>query len=708
MLDTPPEEAFDELVKLAAALCEVPISTVSLVDEDRQWFKAQVGLDSRETPIEVSFCKHAIQQDGLYVVEDATCDPLFAKNALVTGEPHIRFYAGHPLRAPEGEALGTLCVIDRRPRHLTPVQRQALAVLAHQVTAQIQLKDRLAVLAKTVCERDEAFAAARAASERAAEQERIAAAKVLDKSDTRFRLMVEGVHNHALLTIDPNGNISSWNRGGERMLGYREEDILGRSFACFFTPEDLANGLPERQIALARQNGRADDEGWRVRADGSRFWASVSKTALYYDSPEEYGFAVVIEDRTEERRIESAIEETRAESIRLQEKLLSHVSHELRTPLTAIYFFTSNVADGLLGELLPEQRDHLKIAIENVNQLTEMVNDLLDITRAGTAKLSIEPHYTKPGKLIAKVGTTCQRNAADKGVALESSLDRAQEELLPAVWADASRVRQILTNLIDNAIKFTPHGGSVRVGAESDAGDAGFVRFWVKDTGPGIRPEHRELIFERLAQVSDGNQSSRAGLGLGLYIARELVVQHGGRIWLESEFGKGSTFSFTLPVFSLARLCASIFTEENLAAGHVTLISVDLVAGDGSDRAELMPQVQNALARCIRPGEDALLPWMGDSDSLITVFIVAYTDEQGYEAMAKRIDKELRKFTAGFALQPTVLATTIRFDRSLGMKAQVDQITEEFERLIAEHLERRESLHGAAGGVATERMEKAA
>jgi hypothetical protein len=259
-------------------------------------------------------------------------------------------------------------------------------------------------------------------------------------------------------------------------------------------------------------------------------------------------------------------------------------------------------------------------------------------------------------------------------------------------------VRQILTNLIDNAIKFTQHGGSVWVGAEVDPDDAGFLRFRVRDTGAGIRPEHRELIFERLAQVSDQYRSSREGLGLGLYIARELVTQHGGRIWVESELGVGSTFWFTLPVFSLGRLCASILTEDNLAGGCVTLISVELLAGDGGDRAELTPEIQTVLKRCIHPGQDALLPWMGDSDPQITFFIVACTDERGYAVIAKRIAKELREFSAGFALQPSLRSTTIRVERSLAVERQVGVVTEELERLIEAHLEGQERVQGAEYG----------
>jgi PAS domain S-box-containing protein len=680
LLDTPPEELFDELVQLTAHICETPISLVSLVEDRRQWFKARVGLEATETPIEMSFCAHAIQQDGLFIVEDTAQEPKFAENALVLGSPFIRFYAGYPLRVLSGEAIGTLCVIDDKPRQLTPLQCRAIKVLARQVMAQIQLRK------------------ARLDEEAAARQESAAAAQALARANEKFRLMVEGAHDHALLTIDPAGIVTSWNRGAQRLLGYREEEILGRSFSCFFTPEDLASGLQERLMAKARRDGRAEDEGWRIRADGSRFWAAVSKSALYDDAAQVYEFTVLMHDRTEQRKIATAVEETRQERIRLQEKLLSHVSHELRTPLSAIYFFASNLADGILGDLLPEQREHLQVVIENANQLTEMVNDLLDISRADAHKLSVELQYTKPAGLVSTVLSTCLKNATDKDIRLSVSSSSPRLEDLPPVWADPARVRQILTNLIDNAIKFTPAHGSVSVRAEMDPDEEGFLRVSVTDTGIGINPAHREIVFERLAQVGDEYHSSRAGLGLGLFIARELVMQHGGRIWVESELGKGSTFSFTLPVFSLVRLCAPILTPFNLEFPCATLISIDIQAGAGADRTDLLPQLRERLTRCVHPGRDTLLPWLGDpespggSDRLVTCFIVACTDAPGASVIARRIESEL----LGLPVKAAISSATFTTDAWLPHEVRLKQIVSQFEKWIDQHLQMPEALQRAA------------
>lgn len=150
ILDTDPEAAFDDLTLLASTICETPIALISLVDEDRQWFKSKIGVEASETSRSVSFCAHAIQQDGLFVVRDTLDDDRFRENALVTGDPHIRFYAGAPVISREGEALGTLCVVDRTPRDLTPAQREALAALQRQVSAQLELRRNLMELRETL------------------------------------------------------------------------------------------------------------------------------------------------------------------------------------------------------------------------------------------------------------------------------------------------------------------------------------------------------------------------------------------------------------------------------------------------------------------------------------------------------------------------------------------------------------------------------
>jgi nitrogen-specific signal transduction histidine kinase len=400
------------------------------------------------------------------------------------------------------------------------------------------------------------------------------------------------------------------------------------------------------------------------------------------------GCAIVMQDATERREIAVVLEESRQERTRLQEKLLSHVSHELRTPLTAIYLFTTNVLDGLLGDLNPEQREHLTFALDNVKQLKSMVSDLLEITRVETHKLTVEPQHVNPVKLIAEVLGTCLTNAAVKKVNLRSDVAPS----LPFIWADPARVRQILTNLIDNGIKFTPADGTVTVASRPLVGNDDCLTLSISDTGCGIGPENRDIIFDRLAQIESATEASRSGLGLGLFISKELVSRHGGRIWVESQLGHGSTFFFTLPVFSLAKLCAPVFTAPNLEAGSVTLIAVDILPVAGAVQADIVSEIRKVLERCIHPAQDMLLPSMSDAEPVETFFLVACTDARGFNVIARRIGRELQTFDNSSKLKPIISSTTLLIAPSESSDMQVREITVRIEQLVQAHLLDKEPL----------------
>lgn len=505
-------------------------------------------------------------------------------------------------------------------------------------------------------------------------------AKLAD-TNGNFRLLVDGVRDHALFTIDPLGRVTSWNAGAERMFGYTDGDIVGKNFSCIFSPEDIQNRVPQTQLDKALQTGRIEDEGWRIRANQQQFWADVNLTALSEDEGMVRGFAVIVQDVSERKKIVMVLEEARQERARLQEKLLSHVSHELRTPLTAIYLFTTNVLDGLLGDLNPEQHEHLALALENVQQLKSMVSDLLDITRVEAHKLTVVPQQVLLDKLIVDVLSTCQTNAALKNISLIS--DIAPD--IPSLWADPVRLRQILTNLIDNGIKFTPERGAVTVKGRIHT-EEGFVRISVSDTGCGISTEHCEIVFERLAQIKSNSQASRSGLGLGLFISRDLVSRQGGRIWLESIVGRGSTFYITLPVFSLVKLCGHIFTPPNLEAGFVTLIAVDVDIIQEASQADLLAEIRKHLERCIHPGQDVLLPALSESGSTESFFIVASADANGVAVIARRIARELQAFDNTSRLHPVISSTTLSLNRGQTGETQIRESMASVDRLIQEHL----------------------
>ena len=337
-----------------------------------------------------------------------------------------------------------------------------------------------------------------------------------------------------------------------------------------------------------------------------------------------------------------SLEMSRKQQLEFKNQFLSHVSHELRTPLTCIHQFVTILLDGLSGEVNPEQRDHLKTILKSVNQLGAMVRDLLEASRAESRKISIAPRCVAIGDLVRQAVAMMQPIAQEKEVGLEVGVDTR----IPFIYGDPDRILQVLINLIDNGIKFTPQGGSVTVQACLARTDPDFVYLSVTDTGCGIAPEARALVFERLYQDPHAVDNNRKGLGLGLFIAKELVNLHGGRIWVASEPGSGATFSFTLPLYSLAKLLLPVITCQNRLREAIVLVKVMLQPGSQATRSNWKGTCQRALEvleRCVYLDKDLVLPPMTAAGADETFLVVASTDLERSEIMMTRIREQLGK-----------------------------------------------------------------
>jgi len=250
--------------------------------------------------------------------------------------------------------------------------------------------------------------------------------------------------------------------------------------------------------------------------------------------------------REQRKEAEKALEESRQNQLRFKDEFLSHVAHEIRSPLSVIMLFTTNILDGLVGEINEEQREHEQIVLKNAGQMHTMIDALLEVTRLENGKLIVEPENLSVSDAVSDTLKTLNGKAHAGGVSLSCEFPPS----LPAAYADPTRLRQILFNLVDNGIKFTPFGGTVKIQVLKLEKDSEFLCIEVSDTGSGIEPKNIERIFERLYETLNDCRPSKS-LGLGLFICKGLVMLHGGQIWVESELHKGSTFSFTLPVHSL-------------------------------------------------------------------------------------------------------------------------------------------------------------
>ena len=337
-----------------------------------------------------------------------------------------------------------------------------------------------------------------------------------------------------------------------------------------------------------------------------------------------------------------ALEMSQKQQLEFKNQFLSHVSHELRTPLTCIHQYVTLLLDGLAGPMAPEQSDHLKTVLKSVNQLHAMIRDLLEATRAESGKMRIEPRCIALGELVQQTIAMMRPMADEKKIGLEIGLDQR----LPLVHADPDRVLEVLINLVDNAIKFTPPDGAVMVQACMVDAEPGCVYISVSDSGRGISPEAKALIFERLYQDPDAVDNHRSGLGLGLFISREIVRLHEGRIWVSSEPGQGSTFTFTLPVYSLAKLLAPVVIHQDRLRPAFVLVRVELTPLSNPRRGnwkEIWRQGLEILRRCIYLDKDLVLPPMGTSGAAETFFIVASTDLQRSGIMTARIREQLER-----------------------------------------------------------------
>lgn len=643
VLDTAPESSFDDLTQLASHICQTPIALVSLVDGSRQWFKSRVGLAASETAREVAFCAHAIlQPNQVFEVPDAHQDPRFADNPLVTGEPHVVFYAGTPLVTAENHALGTLCVIDHVPRTLTAAQHSALQILGRHVVHLLELRRAMAQR-----ERDEILARQLA---RAVEQspvsivmvnqkgnidyvnpkfveltgynaseavgrnprflqsgnktreeyaelwrtikggntwhgifcnkkkngdifwEQASISPIIDhdghishyvavKEDITERRQVEArLHQvltlkrailehagHAIISTNPQGVITTFNPSAERLLGYRSDEMVGlQTPAVFHVPdevvararqfsaelgESIAPGF-EVFVARARLSLANEYEWTYLHKNGSRIPVLLNVTALRDEAGQVTGFLGLAIDITERRRAQELL---RAKNEELKGFAYT-VSHDLKAPLRGITGYAQELTrkhqDGL-SERAVFCLTQIVTASKNLDQLIE---DLLKYSR-----LDAETPTATPVQLDTLVQSILHdRSHTLTEWAVELTVQVPPQQLL--TWERG--LHQVLTNLIDNAIKYSRQAAPPRIAVVATSAN-GRCHLSVADNGIGFDMKYHDRIFglfNRLVRPSEFE-----GTGAGLAIVKKLIDKIGGNIRAESVPGQGATFHIDFP-----------------------------------------------------------------------------------------------------------------------------------------------------------------
>jgi len=361
-----------------------------------------------------------------------------------------------------------------------------------------------------------------------------------------YSLLVSSVRDYAIFALDPTGHVLSWNEGAQRIKGYRAEEIVGKHFSIFYPEDKVAEDFPEYELKVAAREGRFEDEGWRVRKDGTRFWANVVITALRDSTGILVGYAKVTRDLTErkaseERAIADARRLAAAEaSNRAKSEFLATMSHELRTPLNAIGGYAELLELGVAGQVSDRQREYLRRIRVSQQHLLGIINDLLNYSRIEAGQVSYDVQRVMLHDILERTLPMVAPQAATRGHALEHG--PCAGELVAR--ADAHKVEQIVLNLLSNAVKFTPEGGRIAVacGVAADR-----VAIAVSDTGPGIPPDQRGAVFEPFVQLGRSFTNPQEGTGLGLAISRDLARAMGGDLTVDDAPGGGARFTLLLP-----------------------------------------------------------------------------------------------------------------------------------------------------------------
>ena len=379
----------------------------------------------------------------------------------------------------------------------------------------------------------------------------------LRQSEERFRLLVEGVGEYAIFMLDVNGRVATWNVGAQRIKGYAADEIVGQHLSVFYPQDVRDSGWPDHELQQATEKGSFVDTGWRLRKDGSRFWANVTITALRDVAGRLMGFAKLTRDLTQSRRFEAMqldnqereqlLEAERSarmaaqRATRIKDEFLATLSHELRTPLSAILGWTQILLKGQATGAVDQQRA-IQVIDRNARAQVQLIDDLLDLSRILAGKVRLDLQQVSLSDVVQAALDSARPMAEAKDVRLIRLLDSSRAR----VSADGARLQQVVWNLLTNAIKFTPRGGQVQVLVQRVNSH---VELSVSDTGAGIPANFLPEVFDRFSQRDSSTTRSHGGLGLGLAICKQLVELHAGTIRASSPGeGLGATFVVDLPI----------------------------------------------------------------------------------------------------------------------------------------------------------------
>jgi PAS domain S-box-containing protein len=501
----------------------------------------------------------------------------------------------------------------------------------------------------------------------------------LRQSEEQFRLLVEGVEEYAIFMLDPTGVVMTWNSGAEKAKGYSAAEIIGEHFERFYTPQDRANGRPRRLLEIARKQGHVRDQGLRVRKDGSTFIADVLITAVHDSHHVLRGFAKLTRDITDQIRTrEMEMAKIAAENAsKAKDEFLAMLSHELRTPLTPVISGLRYLSENLRS--IPEEEILEELSIVRRNALLEaqLIDDLLDLTRISRGKIELRREACNVHEALTETIAILQESISAKHLQLRTSL--AAQECW--IWGDSTRIRQVFWNLLNNAVKFTPDGGSISV--ETTNRHAGEIHVEISDTGIGLEPEQATRIFEAFEQGERAVTRQFGGLGLGLAITRNLVKMHGGEIVARSEGkGRGATFALVFQSVPFGQDQSRAMPKRTTAVRGLRILLTD----DHEDTRRILTRMLKKRGHEVEGANTvaAALAQLRARPFDLLVSDIGLPDGSGYDLM--REAKKLQPAVDGIAVSGFGMEEDVRRSKEAGFALHLTKPVDI--GLIEEYLEK--------------------
>jgi PAS domain S-box-containing protein len=539
ILDSMAEESFDEITRFASALCGTPISLITLMDEDRQWFKSAVGVENPETPRDETICQHVMLENDLVEIEDSRHDPRTLDNPNVVANPGVRHYAGIPLTTPDGFNIGTFCVVDFKPGKLSELQREGLRTLARQVMRLMEFR-KLSLDFKNISNRYTAL--------------------------YRYSPIAE-------IIADTEGLVTDANDSALLLLGRERPAIIGRRAIFEALAEESLPLIDEWRANFARQGYTTGTRLTLRKSSGELVYVLVNAVRLSDDQGTPTGVHMTLQDITQIREYESELTNARllAESAnRAKSEFLAVMSHEIRTPLNGMIGMAGILRD---THLHPDQKRYLDIIERSGGVLMNVIGNILDFSKLQAEAMERSDTSFDLSETLSEVFDIFSARAAEKNIDLILKVDPALPRF---AVTDQTKLRQIVMNLVSNALKFTEKGAVIiRVTLGQNPGSEEKMHFSVEDTGMGMTEEQVVKLFQPFSQADSSIARRFRGTGLGLSISKKLVELLGGTIRAESQVSKGTQFRFEIPArfdSELAELEERRIVGKNILAGKKVLL----------------------------------------------------------------------------------------------------------------------------------------